>query len=63
MGCGCLALLIGSILGAIFVIYASTDPGPPVEEAAVLAAAASILMGYRTLGVRRHGASLRTGSE
>jgi xanthosine utilization system XapX-like protein len=50
MGCGCLALAVGLILGIIFFIYASTDPGPPIEGVILLAWLATIV-GNRTLGV------------
>jgi hypothetical protein len=50
MGCGCLALLVALVAGVIFFIYASTDPGPPVEGAIAAAALATMVMN-RTLGV------------
>ena len=50
MGCGCLALAVGLILGIIFFIYASTDPGPPIEGVILLAWLATIVRN-RTLGV------------
>ncbi len=53
MGCGCLALLLAALVGVVFFIYASTDPGPPVEGAVALAGLAGILVSYRTLGVPR----------
>jgi hypothetical protein len=58
VGCSCLTLLIGAILGTIFLIYASTDPGPPVEEAtAVFVLLAGILI---WLPSARGAASLAT---
>ncbi len=53
VGCGCLALAIAAIVAVIFFIYASTDPGPPVEGAFALLRLAGILVVYRTLGVPR----------
>lgn len=50
MGCGCLALVIAVALGIVFFIYASTDPGPPIEGIVVLAGTATIVL-YRALGV------------
>ena len=51
MGCGCLALLVAALAAAVFFVYASTDPGPPVEGA--IALLPGILVLYRTLGVPR----------
>jgi hypothetical protein len=59
MGCGCVALVVAAILGIIFFIYASTDPGPPVEGA-VLALALATMVLNRTLGVPSR---LRTDAE
>ncbi len=51
MGCGCLALLAGAVALVLFFIYASTDPGPPVEQALLLASIAPIIWSVRALGV------------
>lgn len=58
MGCGCLALLAAVVVALIFLLYASTDPGPPIEGAAALAALAllaRIIGSARALGVPRSG--------
>jgi len=49
VGCGCLGLLTLLAAALIFVVYASTDPGPPVETA-VLAVIGTIGL-IRALGV------------
>lgn len=53
MGCGCLALGVLAIAGLVFFLYASTDPGPPVESAILALAFARIIGMTRALGVRR----------
>jgi hypothetical protein len=50
MGCGCLALLVALVLGIVFFVYASTDPGPPIEGAILGGGLATMVFG-RTLGV------------
>ena len=54
MGCGCVALAVGIVAATIFLLYASTDPGPPVEEAALAAMLLGIIVTYRALGVLRY---------
>ena len=53
MGCGCVTAVIAVIAATIFFIYASTDPGPPVEGTVLVAIALGIIYGYRALGVPR----------
>jgi hypothetical protein len=55
VGCGCLGLLALVAAVVTFFVYASTDPGPPVETAAVMAVgtiglirALGVLGGFRT---------------
>ena len=50
VGCGCVALVVGIALAIVFLIYASTDPGPPIEGFMLIAALATIALD-RTLGV------------
>ena len=50
MGCGCVAVVVGLALAIVFLIYASTDPGPPIEGFMLIAALATIAFD-RTLGV------------
>lgn len=61
VGCGCLALVLAAVAAVVFLVYASTDPGPPVEQA--LALGAGILVWYRARGAGRAIAPLRTAPE
>jgi hypothetical protein len=56
-GCGCLALLAFAVGALVFFIYASTDPGPPIESL-VLGAVTIVIV--RALGVL--GGPKRTAS-
>jgi hypothetical protein len=55
MGCGCVALVVGAVLAILFFIYASTDPGPPIETVAAGAA----LLGASVLAHRAPRAGVR----
>jgi hypothetical protein len=59
MGCGCAAVVIAIALGIVFFIYASTDPGPPIDGFVLLLALVTMIVD-RTLGVPSR---LRTGPE
>lgn len=48
-GCGCLLLVVAAIAFIAFIVYASTDPGPPVESVALVLVLARIIGG--ALGV------------
>jgi len=51
-GCGCLILVAILVGGIAFMIFGSTDPGEPIQQAAALAAAL-LLMRMARVPVRR----------